>query len=444
MAITRYRPANEGTRARFKLCNGDAEREYVWVLLSMSILIIGAGHAGAAAAIELRRAGYGEPITIIGDEHVIPYQRPPLSKGWLKGDTDHASLVLRPAEWYMKNNVALVLGNKAVWIDRETRSVALSDNTVLCYSRLIIATGARARQLNLPGAHLEGVLTLRNTDDADRLKKRLSPGARIAIIGGGYVGLETAASGREIGAQVTVIERESRVLARVACSTLSEFFTRLHRLHGVSLELGADLVRFVGGDHVKGVELAPGRVIDCDAAIVGVGALPNDELAHRCGLLCADGVIVDESARTSDPFVFAVGDVTRRPLARYGRQVRLESVPNALEQARQAAAAICARPAPAAEVPWFWSDQYDVKLQIAGLAFDCEDIVTRGDPSGNSFSLFHLRGGQVIEAVEAINAPGDFAFGKLLIGRRAPVVPTKLADPAVPMRQTTLTGSWVK
>jgi 3-phenylpropionate/trans-cinnamate dioxygenase ferredoxin reductase subunit len=406
----------------------------------MSVVIIGAGHGGATAAIELRRAGYGEPITIIGDEHVIPYHRPPLSKGWLRGEVGHESLALRPAEWYIENDVSLVLGNPAVHIHREAHRVALADESTLRFSHLIIATGARARRLALAGADLPGVLTLRNTVDADRLKIGMHSNARIAIVGGGYVGLETAASGRGLGAEVSVVERETRVLARVACPILSDFFTRVHRSHGVSFEFGAQLVQFIGRDRVEGVELANGQVIACDTAIVGVGAVPNDDIARACGLLCSDGVVVDEHSRTSDPAVFAVGDVTRRPLARYERQVRLESVPNAIEQAKQAAAAICALPPPSDELPWFWSDQYDLKLQIAGLAFDCDEIVTRGDPAGNRFSLFHLRGNQV-EAVEAINMPGDFMFGKALITRRTLIDRAKLADPGVPIRETTMSRS---
>jgi 3-phenylpropionate/trans-cinnamate dioxygenase ferredoxin reductase component len=404
----------------------------------MSVVIIGSGHGGATAAIELRRAGYREPITIVGDEYVIPYHRPPLSKGWLKGEASHESLALRSAEWYVDNNVALLLNNRAARIDRESHTVVLADDSVLHFSHLIIATGARARRLTVPGADLPGVLTLRNIKDADLLKKSMGPRTYIAIIGGGYVGLETAASGRSLGAEVFIIERESRVLARVACPILSEFFTAVHRSHGVSFELGADLVRFIGHDRVEGVELAGGRVIACDTAIVGVGAIPNDELARSCGLPCADGIVVDEHSRTSDLAVFAVGDVTRRPLSRYERQGRLESVPNAIEQAKQAAAAICVLPSPAAELPWFWSDQYDVKLQIAGLAFDCDDIVTRGDPASNSFSLFHLKGSQV-EAVEAVNAPGDFMFGKVLINRRIPIERKKLADLATPIRESAMT-----
>lgn len=400
----------------------------------MSIVIVGGGHAGATAAIELRRVGTADPIVLVGDEHAMPYQRPPLSKAWLKGEANEATLSLRPRDWYLNNNVTLRLGTRVVAIDRERRNVTLHDNTVLPYSKLIIATGARARRLTVPGAELDGVLMLRTVDDAQLLKQKITPGSCVAIVGGGYVGLETAASARALGAEVVVIEREARLLARVACTTMSDFYSAVHSDHGVRFELNATVVRFVGNSHVTGVALADGRIIPCDVAVVGVGAVPNDELAQECGLPCADGVIVDQSARTADPAIYAIGDVTRRPVPRYEREVRLESVPNATEQAKQAAAAICGLPAPPPEVPWFWSDQYSLKLQIAGLAFDCQMIV-RGDIAARSFSLFHLKG-DVVEAVEAVNAPADFMFARSLIAKRLPIAREKLANATLPIRET--------
>lgn len=402
----------------------------------MSVVIIGAGHGGGTAAIELRRAGYAEPITLIGDEAVIPYQRPPLSKAWLIGDTTHDQLALRPDEWYVQNRISLLLDSRAARIDRAEQRLQLADDSIIHYSYLIIATGARARRLTLPGAELPGVLTLRDTRDATLLRDALNPNARVAVIGGGYLGLETAASARKLGAQVCIIEREARVLARVACPLMSAFFTRVHEERGVQFELGADIVRLVGNERVQGVQLANGRMIDCDVAIVGVGVIPNDDLARAAGINCKDGVIVDENACTSDSLVYAIGDVSCRSLARYARQVRLESVPNAIEQAKKAAAAICKRPKLPDELPWFWSDQYDVKLQIAGLAFDCDEVVVRGDMASNSFSLFHLRGNEV-DAVEAVNSPGDFMFAKTLISKRTHADKTKLVDTSIPIRSVT-------
>jgi len=402
----------------------------------MSVIIVGAGHAGGMAAIELRRASYAESIVLIGDESVIPYQRPPLSKSWLTGDVTQDRLALRPEQWYVDNRVSLLLSNTVTQIDRAKQSVQLIDDTSLHYSRLIIATGARARRLSLPGSDLPGVLSLRDTRDATQLREALNPNTRVAIIGGGYVGLETAASARKLGARVCIIEREERVLARVACPFLSTFFTREHERHGVTFELGADIVGFVGNKSVQGVRLVDGRVVDCDVAIVGVGAVPNDELARAAGIDCKDGVIVDEHACASDPLIYAIGDVSRRSIERYGRQVRLESVPSAIEQAKLAAMAICNRPKPIDEVPWFWSDQYDIKLQIAGLAFDCDEILIRGYENSQSFSLFHMRGNR-IEAVEAVNAPGDFMFAKSLISKKTAVDRSKLRDVSIPIRSVT-------
>jgi 3-phenylpropionate/trans-cinnamate dioxygenase ferredoxin reductase subunit len=254
------------------------------------------------------------------------------------------------------------------------------------------------------------------------------------VIGGGYVGLEAAASGRALGAEVVIVEREARVLARVACPQLSRFFEAYHGERGVEILVGAGLTAFRGeGGRVVSVVLDDGREVACDAALVGVGALPNDDLARAAGIECANGVVVDLAAQTSDPDVLAVGDVTWRPLPRYARAHRLESVPNALEQAKQAAAALTGRAPPTPEVPWFWSDQYDLKLQIAGLSFGCEDLIVRGDPASAKFAVFHLRDG-VVDAVEAVNAPPEFMMGKKLIESRRPVDRARLADPAVSMK----------
>jgi 3-phenylpropionate/trans-cinnamate dioxygenase ferredoxin reductase component len=336
------------------------------------IVIMGAGHAGGSAAAFLRQFGHEGPIVLIGDEAAIPYQRPPLSKAWLKGEADIEAVQLRPASWYAENNVALRTGTTVIAIDRDARTVLLSDDSTAAYDVLILATGSRARRLDIPGADLPGVLALRTFADAEALKAVLKPGARLAVVGGGYVGLEAAASARALGAEAVIIEREARCLARVACGPLSDFFQTLHRSHGVGLELNAAVSAFEDQNGVlAGVRLEDGRVIPCDIALVGVGGVANDELARAAGLPCENGVVVDHQARTGDPAIFAIGDVTYRPLPLYeNRSFRLESVPNALEQARQAAAAITGRPAPAPETPWFWSDQYDVKLQIAGLPFE--------------------------------------------------------------------------
>lgn len=399
------------------------------------VVIVGAGHAGGSAAAFLRQYGHEGRIVLIGDEPLLPYQRPPLSKAWLKGEADADSLALKPADWYGENNVFLRLSGVAERINRSAKTVTLASGEAIDYDFLILATGARARQLPIPGADLAGVLALRTAADAELLKHALGPGKRLAVIGGGYVGLEAAASARALGAEVVVVERESRVLARVACETLSTFFQDYHRARGVAFELNAGVEAFEGaGDHITGVRLSDGRVLPCDVALVGVGAIPNDELAKDAGLATANGVVVDLEARTDDPAIFAIGDVTHRPLPLYERQFRLESVPNALEQAKQAASAILGRPGPAPEVPWFWSDQYDLKLQIAGLPFEADRQVVRGDVAAAKFAVFHLKG-DLLQAVEAVNAPPEFMAGKQLIAKRTPVNAEKLADTTVSMKE---------
>ncbi|SFK45007.1 NAD(P)/FAD-dependent oxidoreductase [Caulobacter sp. UNC279MFTsu5.1] len=403
--------------------------------LNSRVVIVGAGHAGGSAAAFLRQYGHTGPIVLIGDEPLLPYQRPPLSKAWLKGEADADSLQLKPSSWYEEAGVSLRLGGVATSINRGAKTVTLASGETLPYDYLILATGARARALPIPGADLAGVLALRTAADAEALKSALGPGKRLAVVGGGYVGLEAAASAMALGGQATIIEREPRVLARVACETLSRFFQDYHGARGVSFVLDANVAGFDGEDgHVTGVRLADGSVIACDVALVGVGAIPNEELARDAGLDCTNGVVVDIEARTADPFVFAIGDLTHRPLPTYDRQFRLESVPNALEQAKQAAAAIAGRPMPPHEIPWFWSDQYDLKLQIAGLPFDADRQVVRGDVAAARFAVFHLKG-DLVQAVEAVNAPPEFMAGKQLIARRTPVSVEKLADPTISMKE---------
>jgi 3-phenylpropionate/trans-cinnamate dioxygenase ferredoxin reductase subunit len=399
------------------------------------VAILGAGHAGGTAAALLRQYGHEGPITLVGEEPIPPYQRPPLSKAWLKGEADADSLALKPLEFYAEHAIDFRPSTTATSINRGLKTVALSDGSSLGYDVLILATGARAIALPIPGADLSGVMFLRTAADAEQLKATVGPGKTLAVVGGGYIGLEVAASGRALGADVGVLEREPRLLARVACETLSTFFKAYHEQHGVTFELGATAAAFAGeGGHVTGVRLADGRLIACDAVVVGVGAAPNDEIARDCGLETARGIVVDLEARTSDPAVFAIGDVAHRPMPIYGRMFRMESVPNALEQAKQAASAIVGRAAPAGEVPWQWSDQYDLKLQIAGYAFDVDQILLRGDPTSGKFAVFHLQGDKV-QSVEAINSPPEFMMGKQLIGNRRAVDKARLADPTISMKE---------
>jgi len=404
--------------------------------VSAHIVILGAGHAGGAVAALLRQYGWKGPITLIGGEPVPPYQRPPLSKGWLKDESDLPALLLRPGSFYAANSIDLRLSSPATEIDPHGRTVGLASGDRVAYDHLILATGARARTLAVPGGDLAGILQLRTVADADQLKAALRPGLRLAIVGAGYIGLEAAASARTMGAEACVVEREARVLARVASPLLSDFFQRRHEAGGVGILLAAAVEAFNAADgRVSGVRLTDGRHIPCDAALIAIGAVPNDALARAAALDCADGIIVDGEARTSDPAIRAIGDCTHRPLPRYQRTGRLESVPNALEQAKQAASSLCGRGPPAPEVPWFWSDQYEVRLQIAGLLFDVSDSVVRGDPASGSFAIFHLAADGTVQSVEAVNAPGDFMAGRAMVGRRTQVAAARLQDVSCSLRE---------
>lgn len=403
---------------------------------SRRVVIVGAGHAGGSAAALLRQYGWQGPIILIGAEPVAPYQRPPLSKAWLTADSDVAALLLRPANFYQANGIELRLGSQVTGIDRSGKVVTLETNECIAYDHLILAPGAHARPLPVPGHDLGGIIALRTVADADRLKAALHPGARLVIIGAGYIGLEVAASARKLGVEVTVIEREARVLARIASVPLSDFFQRRHAAAGVHIMLNAGVAAFEGADGcVSNVHLSDGGCIPCDAVLIGIGAAPNEALSRVAGLECATGIRVDLAARTSDPAIHAIGDCTHRPLPLYHRTGRLESVPNALEQAKQAAADLCGRPPPAPEVPWFWSDQYDGRLQIAGLPFDVAETVVRGDPTSASFAIFHLSADNAVQAVEAVNAPTEFMAGRMMIGRRTRAIADRLRDMSCSMRE---------
>jgi 3-phenylpropionate/trans-cinnamate dioxygenase ferredoxin reductase subunit len=400
------------------------------------VVIVGAGHAGGSAAALLRQYRWPGAVTLIGAESVVPYQRPPLSKAWLKGEQKIADLLLRPAAFYPANGIDLRLGCEVTAIDRASGCVALADGEHVPYDHLIVATGCHARALPLPGHQLEGIAALRTLADADRLRPWLHAGTRIAIIGAGYIGLEVAASARSRGAEVVVIEREARVLPRVASAPLSAFFQQRHVAAGVRILTGAGVEAFEGRNgRVAAVRLADGESVACDAVLAGIGAAPNDALAGAAGLACDNGIRVDLAARTSDPAIHAIGDCTHRPMPLYQRTCRLESVPNALEQAKQAAADLCRRPPPPPEVPWFWSDQYDLRLQIAGLPFDVAETVVRGGPASGSFALFHLAQDGTVQTVEAVNAPAEFMAGRMMIGRRRRVVASRLADVSCSIRE---------
>ena len=403
------------------------------------VVVVGAGHGGGNMVSFLRQAGHEGAIVLIGAETAPPYHRPPLSKAYLKGEATEESLKLRADSFYAEKNITLRLGETVTGIDRKNRRVLLRDGSEEAYDKLVLATGSTPRRLTIPGSDLAGILELRHLDDAEALKVAIGPAQRLAVIGGGYIGLEAAASAISLGASATIIERESRILARVACEQLASFFDGYHRAKGVEIITGAHVERLEGKHgRISAVVLADGRSIPCDAALVGIGGIPSDELGRAAGLDCENGIVVDENARTSDPDIYAIGDVAWRPMPLYGgRMFRLESVPNAIEQARRVAHDILGLPQPAHEVPWFWSDQFDLKLQIAGVPFDAEQLVVRGAPDQGRFAIFHLRDGHVL-AVEAVNSAKDFLFGRSVVGTDKRVDPVRLADPEVPAKETVI------
>ncbi len=395
---------------------------------SSRVVVVGAGHGGSNAVAFLRQYGWPGEILLVGDEPILPYHRPPLSKAWLKGEATAESLALRPADFYPKQRVTLRLGTRVEAIDRAAKALRLADGESLAYDHLILATGARARRIPLPGADAPHVLTLRNAADADALKAAIGPGKRVVVIGAGWIGLEVAASARALGAEACVLEAQDRVLARVASPGLSAFVDAAHRAHGVDLRLKVGVEAIEAG----AVRLADGSRVPADLVLLGVGAAAEDSLARTCGLAePTGGIRVDHNACTADPAIHAIGDCTIRPLPG-GATGRLESVPSATEQAKAAAAHLCGKPAPAPEVPWFWSDQYELRIQVAGLAQGAARAVTRLRTT-DKLSVFHLDAMGRVQAVEAVSSAPDFMAGKRLIGLGKPVDAAALADPAQPL-----------
>ena len=407
-----------------------------------STIIVGAGQAASEAAVSLRQKGYGGRLLMLGDEAHPPYQRPPLSKTYLSGEAEPQGLYLKPATAYEKLAIEIRTGVRATHLDARAQSITLSDGTVEPYDKLILATGGRPRPLsqaaligaNKPPSNLH---YLRTIDDVDHIRRQLSPNFRLAIIGGGYVGLEVAAIASRLRVRVTVLEALPRVLARVTAPELSEFYEKVHREAGVEIRTSTQVERLEldpSGDAVKAIVCTDGTVLPTDLVIVGIGLIPNVELAEQAGLAIENGIAVDESGRTSDPNIFAIGDCSSRPSGLYRRRIRLESVPNALEQARAVAAVLCGQPCPAESAPWFWSDQYELKLQMVGLSHGYDRLVLRGDPSSRSFIAFYLKDRRVI-AADAVNSPAAFMFAKRIVGRQ-PLVENHeaLADVMVPLQ----------
>ena len=397
--------------------------------MSEHLIIVGAGQAAAQAVQSLRQGGFGGAITLVGDEPYLPYQRPPLSKKFLAGELTRDRLSLRPQSFYVEKGVEVILKSRAAELELARRAVRLTDGRTLQYDRLLLATGSRVRKLEIPGADRPGVYYLRTIADVEAINAALLPGARVVLVGAGYIGLEVAAVLVQRGFRVTVLEGAERAMSRVVSAPVSELYARRHAAAGVEIHCGTAVGALLGNARVAAVETTNGTRFQCDLAIVGVGVVPNVELAAAAGLECANGVTVDEHARTADPNVLAAGDCTSHWLPLYGRRVRLESVANAIHQAKVAAASMLGAPAPYSETPWFWSDQYDLKLQIAGLSTGHDEIVVRGDPRSNAFAVYYLAGGVVI-AVDAINSPKDFLATKKLVAARRVISAAALADPA--------------
>jgi 3-phenylpropionate/trans-cinnamate dioxygenase ferredoxin reductase component len=402
-----------------------------------TVAIIGGGQAGAEVATLLRQNRFEGRIVLVGEEDCLPYMRPPLSKAFLAGEIGKDALIYKSSHAYEKTRVEMRLGVRVETIDRGAKTLLIKGSAPLHYDKLVIATGGRARELAVPGAGLRNVFYLRTIADVEALQPLIEAPRRLAIVGGGYIGLEAAAVAVKRKLAVTVLEGAPRVLARVAAPDLSKFYERIHREAGVDIRTRVTVSGFTAGDEegkVGGVGCAGGQSFAADLVLIGIGLVPNVELAEQAGLAVDDGIVVDAASRTSDPNIYAIGDCAMH--AHHGflqRKIRLESVPNALEQARIAAASIMGRPIPAAAAPWFWSDQYDLKLQMAGVSDGYEELAIRGSMEVSSFIAFYLKEGRVIGA-DSVNRLGEFMAAKRIVGERMEIAAARLADESAPLK----------
>ena len=402
--------------------------------MTQHILIVGAGQAAIQTIDTLRRKGFAGQLTLVGEEPWLPYQRPPLSKKFLSGGMERDRLLIRPATFYAEHRVDTHLGRRAVELDRRAQSVRLDDGTAVRYDTLLLATGSVPRHIPVPGANLGGVHLLRNIADVERIRADLASAQRLVIIGAGYIGLEVAATARELGLQVTVLEQTDRVMSRVTAPQVSSFYEAEHTKQGVRVICGTQVRALEGSEgRVRTVVCEDGSAHEADVVLVGIGVGPRDELAQAAGLECMNGIVVDQHCRTSDPNIYAAGDCTWHPSIHYGRHVRLESVDNAFEQASSAALNLLGTSTPHAKVPWFWSDQYDLKMIIVGLSEGYDEAITRGSPASRSFSVCYLREGELI-AVDTVNSPKDQLAARKLVAARARPDRAKLADSATPLK----------
>lgn len=410
------------------------------VMQHYDVLIVGGGHAGAQAAIALRTQGFAGTLAILGRENELPYERPPLSKEYLAQEKPFERLYLRPREYWADKAVDLLLGQEVTVVDPAACQVTCADGSVLGYGQLIWATGGDPRRLTCPGADLAGVHYVRTRADVDALMAELPQVTRAVVIGGGYIGLEAAAVLTKLGKAVTLIEALPRVLARVAGEDLSRFYEAEHRAHGVDLRTGCGVAALLGEGRVAGVRLADGSEVPGDVVIVGIGIVPCVEPLLAAGAQGGNGVLVDGQCRTSLPHVFAIGDCAAHANSfAEGAVIRLESVQNANDQATLVARVITGQDASYGATPWFWSNQYDLKLQTVGLSAGHDAAVLRGDPATRSFTVIYLKRGQVI-ALDCVNSARDYAQGRKLVEQRVAADPAALADPAIPLKELVPAG----
>ncbi|MBB5161509.1 NAD(P)/FAD-dependent oxidoreductase [Mycobacterium sp. AZCC_0083] len=400
-----------------------------------TVIIAGAGQAGSRTAASLRELGFAGRIVLVGDEPHPPYQRPPLSKAHLTGAAARDTLWLHPSSFYEQHDIELLLGESVRHIDRIEGRVGLDGGALLDYDHLVLALGARNRTLPLPGAELDGVVGLRTLAEADDIRNRMGSARHVIVLGGGFIGLEVAATAAKLGLQATVVEISDQLMGRVLSAEMAGYILDAHRSRGLHVELGTSVAAVTGtSGRVSSVTTTDGREFPADLVLVGVGAIPNTGIAEDAGLEVDNGIVVNEYLATDDEQISAVGDCTScpNPFAG-GRRVRLESVHNATAQPRSLAARLVGRPEPYDSVPWFWSDQADLKLQIAGLGTESNDTVLRGDVDGGRFSIFTFHDG-VLESVESLNRPGDHMAGRRLLALRDGLTPEQAGDPAFDLR----------
>ncbi|WP_311273454.1 MULTISPECIES: FAD-dependent oxidoreductase [unclassified Rhizobium] len=411
-----------------------------YVKTRYDVLIVGAGHAGAQAAISLRQYKFEGSIAIIGDEPELPYERPPLSKDYLSREKTFERLLLRPAQFWQERDITMLTGREVDMVDPSDMKVISDDGSVISYGSLIWATGGRPRRLRCSGRDLAGVHSVRTRADVDTIQAELASVTQVAVIGGGYIGLEAAAVLSKLGKTITVLEAQDRVLARVAGPAISRFYEACHRAHGVDIRLGALVDSIEGTDgKASGVRLATGEVIPCQMVIVGIGITPSIDALISAGVSyqAGNGVVIDEFCRTSMPDIYAIGDCAlHKNSYADGAEIRLESVQNANDTAATAAKSIIGAPEPYRAVPWFWSNQYDLRLQTIGLSTGYDQEVVRGDPASRSFSTVYLKKGRVI-ALDCVNATRDYVQGKRLVEAGIHASESVLADPATVLKDLT-------